>query len=224
MKKSFVALLVAITIVVPSVSFGAGLSQSQIDAILGLLRSFGASESVVTNVTAALIGSGTPIPVRFCAAFANNLRIGDRGSEVSDLQTALGMEGYTTGAAGVFDEQTASSVVGFQEKYRSEILTPNGLVRGTGYVGVSTRAKLLRLYGCTVSSNRPPVISGLDAPTTLAVGEVGTWAVKASDPEGKSLSYSVVWGDEVSAGTLATSPMAERLFIQTATFTHSYGT
>ena len=248
MKKSFVALLVAITIVVPSVSFAAGLTQSQVDAILSLLRSFNADQSVVSNVETALTGAKPPVSSTFCYNWEKNLRVGDGQridtgatgleADISALYLVLGKYEHLfdfdlvaqPGTAGssmrtsYFSEQLASYVVQFQEKYRSEILTPNGLVRGTGYVGVSTRAKLLRLYGCTVSSNRPPVISGLDAPTTLAVGEVGTWAVKASDPEGKSLSYSVVWGDEVSAGTLATSPMAERLFIQTATFTHSYGT
>ena len=41
-----------------------------------------------------------------------------------------------------------------------------------------------------------PIINGLNAPTTLTVGQTGTWTVKAYDPDGTSLNYSVVWGDE----------------------------
>ncbi len=47
-----------------------------------------------------------------------------------------------------YTEATAAAVSAFQEKYRSEILTPNGLASPTGYVGPSTRRVLNRLYGC----------------------------------------------------------------------------
>ncbi|HVX91125.1 MAG TPA: IPT/TIG domain-containing protein, partial [Candidatus Paceibacterota bacterium] len=62
-------------------------------------------------------------------------------------------------------------------------------------------------------------ISGIDAPTTLAVGEEGTWTVHANTDEG-SLHYSVQWGDE--------APMPFALFMNSdttqasATFTHVY--
>lgn len=76
------------------------------------------------------------------------------------------------------------------------------------------------------SGNLPPVISGVNGPTTLDVGESGKWKVKASDPENGSLNYSVSWGDEVSrtmsSGSVPT--MAKREASQTATFTHTYNT
>jgi len=186
----------------------------------------------------------TPPPsVPFCHTFNTNLRIGDSGSEISDLQEALrrdgvGIEKYWT--SGEFDEVTASSVSDFQEKYRSEILTPNGLSRGTGFVGVSTRAKLNRLYGCKIGSGggggggpgmppkpipnpQSPVISGVSGPQSLKANEQGTWTVKASSSTGGNLSYSVVWGDEIyykdfSAPALI-PPITNQ---QSATFTHSY--
>src|SRR3989338_11035658 len=73
------------------------------------------------------------------------------------------------------------------------------------------------------TTNRPPVISGVDAPTTLNVNQQGTWTVKASDPENGALSYSVVWGDEQSTGTNQSSMTASApAFVQTTSFTHSY--
>jgi len=47
-----------------------------------------------------------------------------------------------TPITGNFYGITYSAVIDFQEKYRSEILTPAGLEHGSGYVGSYTRAKL----------------------------------------------------------------------------------
>lgn len=88
----------------------------------------------------------------WCYDFNVNLKIGDSGNEVSALQMALTKEfGSPAGNMdNAFDEFTASNVVGFQEKYRDEILTPLGLKHGTGFVGPATRAKLNKLYGCGI--------------------------------------------------------------------------
>ncbi len=74
-----------------------------------------------------------------------------------------------------------------------------------------------------VSSGQPPVISGIKGPTTLKVGEEGIWAVEASDSNRGSLSYKVIWGDEVYA-LEAAKELAPRAipFKQTATFSHIY--
>jgi hypothetical protein len=91
-------------------------------------------------------------PVTWCHDFNVNLKIGDSGSEVEALQTALEKEGFDVSKdpKGYFGEYTASAVVGFQEKYKDEILSPWGLTHGTGFVGRTTRAKLNKLYGCEV--------------------------------------------------------------------------
>ncbi len=84
----------------------------------------------------------------WCYTFNTNLSIGMNGSEVSALQTALTRAGFPITATGNFDETTASAVSSFQLKYRSEILTANGLTYPTGYFGPATRAKMNSLFGC----------------------------------------------------------------------------
>ncbi|MEM2138022.1 MAG: PKD domain-containing protein [Candidatus Anstonellaceae archaeon] len=68
------------------------------------------------------------------------------------------------------------------------------------------------------SGNKPPVITSTGGPTSIKVGEQGTWSVKAYDPEGKSLSYSVIWGDEI----YKSGEKTVQAFTQTATFQHTY--
>jgi peptidoglycan hydrolase-like protein with peptidoglycan-binding domain len=70
-------------------------------------------------------------------------------------------------------------------------------------------------------SSVTPVISGIDSPTSLYIDQTGTWTVRASDPEGRGLSYSVLWGDESRIYPAAMSAQTSS-FIQTSTFTHSY--
>ncbi|MDD5750266.1 MAG: CARDB domain-containing protein [Candidatus Pacebacteria bacterium] len=86
----------------------------------------------------------------WCHTFNTNLGIGSSGNEVDALHTALAKSGFGNDdwSHSNFDEPTASLVVGFQEKYRNEVLNAYGLTHGTGYVGKSTRAKLNALYGC----------------------------------------------------------------------------
>ena len=59
------------------------------------------------------------------------------------------------------------------------------------------------------NANKPPVINGGSSPTGLKAGDVGTWTVSASDPEGSQLSYLFSWGDGASnqAGPTSLSPI-----------------
>ncbi len=73
-------------------------------------------------------------------------------------------------------------------------------------------------YTVPTVTNRAPVVSGVSGPSILNAGASGTWAVAASDPENGPLSYSVVWGDEGSAGVQALTVAS----LQTSSFTHIY--
>lgn len=98
-----------------------------------------------------------PATSTWCYTFTNNLKIGDSGDQVKALQTALSKEGLFSGpVTGKFWEKTDLAVKNFQEKYTSDILTPNKLTKGTGYIGLSTRTKLNNLYACWTNNSTIP--------------------------------------------------------------------
>ncbi|MBP9757030.1 MAG: peptidoglycan-binding protein [Candidatus Pacebacteria bacterium] len=75
------------------------------------------------------------------------------------------------------------------------------------------------------NSNKAPVISSFSGPVLLAVNEIGTWKITATDPENGTLKYSIVWGDEWTASEAAMRTMAPQASIQQdSSFTHSYAT
>ncbi len=94
-----------------------------------------------------------------CEISSTALVFGARSDSVRVLQTLLNRYPETqvaisgTGAPGnesdYFGAKTRAAVIKFQERYASDILTPAGLSRGSGYVGALTRAKLATL--CTGS-------------------------------------------------------------------------
>ena len=107
-----------------------------------------------------------------CAvSFTRSLGVGSSGADVLALQrflnrypdTRLAVSG--AGSPG-FETQyygpvTAAAVSKFQVKYRSEILTPSGLVNPTGYFGPSSRAKANALCAA-IPPTTPPQTGGGD--------------------------------------------------------------
>lgn len=114
--------------------------QAQLQALLKQVAALQA------QIKAAQTGQG------YCHYFEKNLRVGDQGDEVKNLQSALKKEGLDIPdnevQNGQYGEGTAAAVSGFQQKYNSDILAPNGLKFGTGYTGASTRSRLNRIYSC----------------------------------------------------------------------------
>jgi ABC-type transport system substrate-binding protein len=77
--------------------------------------------------------------------FKSDLSLGAKGKEVEELQKCLAKdpEIYPEGEiTGYFGKKTQEAVKKFQEKYRKDILEPNGLEKGTGEVKKETREKL----------------------------------------------------------------------------------
>lgn len=82
-----------------------------------------------------------------CSRLNSNLSPGtSNNNDVKCLQQFLKNQGnsiYPEGLiTGYFGNLTKQAVIRFQEKYKSEILTPIGLQNGTGIVGEKTRAKI----------------------------------------------------------------------------------
>ena len=93
--------------------------------------------------------------------FTRNLKMGTQGDDVKKLQMFLnGMPETRVSVVGAgspgsetmyFGPATAAAVKNFQMKYRSDILTPIGLVNPTTYFGNSTRAKANMLCSSSMS-------------------------------------------------------------------------
>jgi len=115
--------------------------------ILGIIIVVGL---VITNFSPAQTQTNTS--TAWCHTFNTDLSYTDSGEEVSALQTALQKEGFYISAYDktnkYFGAFTSAAVVGFQQKYQNEILTPLNLKYGTGIVGEKTRTKLNQLYQC----------------------------------------------------------------------------
>src|SRR3989338_8021283 len=103
----FVGLALAVAVAGGAVPGSAGaLTQAQIDAIIGLLQSFGADQSTISNVQTSLPG-GTPTGgtggTTGGYVFNANLTMCSSGTDVKNLQKVLNSNA---------DTQVAASVVG----------------------------------------------------------------------------------------------------------------
>lgn len=144
----FVAVLLGAGVLSPQAAQAASLTSAQISAIIGLLQSFGADQTTINNVQVALGGTTGGGIQAWCHTFNRDLTVGSTGADVSALNRALSSSGIDiTGNSSSFTENTAAAVVQFQSKYG---------IRQTGYVGPITRAKLNKLYGCSVTTDPLP--------------------------------------------------------------------
>jgi hypothetical protein len=103
--------------------------------------------------------------------FNTNLKVGDRGPDVLELQKFLNLHSTQTKVASLgpgspgsetdfFGSLTHNAVIRLQNLYRSEILAPVGLSSGTGYFGPSTRAKV------NLSNNTTGSVETTSTPST----------------------------------------------------------
>lgn len=126
----------------------------------------------VKNAIVFIAGCALLLPSSvFAYTFAANLRLGDTGPDVLALQQILNSSPDTAiassgpGSPGqetnYFGAKTFDAVNRFQTKYFNEVLAPSGLIRPTGFVGVSTRAQLEKLS--SQNKNEPVVSSVLES-------------------------------------------------------------
>jgi len=95
----------------------------------------------------------------WCHTFNINLGFANNGSsEVGALQTAMQKQGFLiSDNTNIYGSSTETAVKAFQEKYASQILTPSGLLHGTGFTGSATRVKLNQLYACTTNTTNTTI-------------------------------------------------------------------
>ena len=117
---------------------------------------------------------------------------------------------HTYVSAGVYTASVSRYIACLYTNPRCMIAQPPPLVQTTIVVTASS------------GLNMPPTISSFSGPTTLTVGESGTWTITASDPENGQLTYQVWWGDENVYVLGMNAAASSNAFVQTTTFTHSY--
>ncbi len=131
------------------------------------------------------------------AAISSTLALGSQGPDVvllqqllnsaSDTRVALMGPGSPGMETAYFGPKTLDAVKRFQNKYRADILVPNGLLAPTGVVGPATRAQLQKLISPapavaqsqsaattprvqppTTTAELPPVVVSMQSSTALA--------------------------------------------------------
>ncbi len=171
--KSFIGALVGVSMLVPAVAGAAGLTTTQVTAIVSLLQSFGADASTVTNVQLVLSGQqpsqkedhdwamsasstspsmGLPpgqMGKMACITLSRNLGPGSKGDDVKKLQKFLSEDKdteFTANTTGVFGPATARAMMKFQIK--------NGIASSSrGSVGPMTRGFFERNCGRGLSDD-----------------------------------------------------------------------
>lgn len=132
------------------------------------------------------------LPIVSNAAILRNLKLGDRGSDVIELQQTLNQDSDTIVAASgpgspgqetsYFGPATRAAVMKFQQKHAADVLAPGGLTLPTGFVGLYTRLFLFRF----VNSSGAVETRGTIAETAAPAAPIGP------PPEIISISPSVV--------------------------------
>lgn len=172
----FVILFMLISVAAPA--HAAGLTSVQINAIIGLLQSFGTDQSTINNVKVALgvtsTDGGTQLPGPIgdspgCIYLTQSLIVGSTDAttngEVSKLQQFLVVAGVYPEAriTGYYGILTAQAVVRWQKAHGMDFVTT------ASGVGPMTRAKLREQCGksislpatCTDQQGTVPVITSI---------------------------------------------------------------
>lgn len=156
--------------------------------------------------------------------FLNDLRPGDSGRDVLELQKVLNADIETrvsfsgVGSSGFeteyFGPATTDAVIRFQNKYSDEVLRPAGLYQGSGFVGLWTKLKLNQILlkasvGQATSSSgidnaHATIVQSFPLPVTINNEQVTSFEKNSFvvDPDELVLSYPSLYAGK--AGTTIT--------------------
>jgi hypothetical protein len=179
---AIVAAAMILLAVAPSARAATQTPEELQKTISDLLAQVAALQSQVGGTTATT-------PATSCTSFAVDLKKGSTGADVKALQMFLNGSADTmvaaTGAGSkgmetmTFGPATAAAVSKFQVKYRAEILTPAGLVNGTGYFGPSTRAQANKL--CAGGTTTTPTTPGSTTTDLSGEADLKDFATDSAD-------------------------------------------
>ena len=153
--------------------------QAQITALLAQIQQLQAQTNNQSSVSVNL---------------TRNLNVGMTGADVQALQRFLNSDPATQVAiSGVgskgnetmyFGPATQAAVIKYQNKYRTEILTPVGLSQGTGFVGASTRAHM-NARGVVTTPTNPttPSTPGQSGNDLQGEGDLDTFEIDAANDD-----------------------------------------
>ena len=136
----------------PTVTFEKPISQMTADEIKSKIEEITAALERLKSLLAEMTSAQKIEGIEAGFSFRRNLKFGDYSIDVKYLQIVLNSDPETkladsgAGSPGneteYFGPLTKKAVIKFQNKYASEILSPWGLINGTGFVGRTTREKL----------------------------------------------------------------------------------
>jgi hypothetical protein len=165
--KIVLSVIVALLFVSSASSAHAALTETQIQAILGLLDSFGAEQTVINNVNASLRGQ-TPTDsdsssntgsasngCQYAGQLSRTLSEGSSGSDVSALQRFLQAQGFFTypNITTYFGPATESAVQRWQAQH-AVVSSGTPETTGHGVVGSLTRSAIGRICGTSSTSGQ----------------------------------------------------------------------
>lgn len=197
--RSFIASFVAVAMVlslagIASPSQAAGLTSSQVQAILSLLTSFGADQATLNNVNAALNGqatSGTTVGGTCSYTFTKDLDAGISDPEAMQLQKFLNSNGFVIAASG-------AGSVGSETNYFGSLTTAalakfqaaNGISPAVGYFGPITRAKVNAM--CTTTGGNTGGNGGTTTGGGVTTGSSVAVSLAASQPSSTLVSGQAI--------------------------------
>lgn len=183
MNKKIIAFVLATALLAGVIAPAVGAEEEV--TIESLQKVIAELVATIASLRSQLGGQTTPVATGLC--LTSDLSQGMTSAEVKILQQGLNQNVATqvaaagAGAAGAettyFGPLTKTAVVKFQELYASEVLTPGGLAKGTGFAGPATRAKFNALFCSPVT---PPTTVPGEEPGIPETGIEGTLSVSTA--------------------------------------------